>query len=140
MYTYDYICYKCLQEHMERKWKIVDLGLHCSLPFFRECLKKCCVCSVCYKVTQKGLPLGTIVASPCDVSPERGATSSFGSETRTRDPVGARDLRPGIGLLVENGPRFVASCATLPSYAKPGPQGLKCWASGARVRWPSTQP
>jgi len=25
---------------------------------------------------------------------------------------------PGIGLLVENGPRFVASCATLPSYRK----------------------
>lgn len=25
---------------------------------------------------------------------------------------------PGIGLLVEYGPRFVASCATLPSYAK----------------------
>ncbi|CAE7258138.1 unnamed protein product, partial [Symbiodinium natans] len=25
---------------------------------------------------------------------------------------------PGIGLLIENGPRFVASCATLPSYSR----------------------
>ncbi|CAJ1359955.1 unnamed protein product [Effrenium voratum] len=25
---------------------------------------------------------------------------------------------PGLGLLVENGPRFVAACATLPSYAR----------------------
>ncbi|CAE7656046.1 unnamed protein product, partial [Symbiodinium sp. CCMP2456] len=33
--------------------------------------------------------------------------------------VRRRSLRgPGIGLLIENGPRFVASCATLPSYSR----------------------
>ncbi|CAK9000675.1 DEAD-box ATP-dependent RNA helicase 22 [Durusdinium trenchii] len=38
---------------------------------------------------------------------------------REIERVRRRNLKgPGIGLLVENGPRFVASCATLPSYAK----------------------
>ena len=35
-----------------------------------------------------------------------------------------------MGLLVENGPRFVASCATLPSYVRPG---FRASALGFRV-------
>ena len=33
-------------------------------------------------------------------------------------PERSEKPRPGIGLLIENGPRFVASCATLPSYSR----------------------